>query len=393
MKPENNSTSPLQGKPIIQGWCPGALRPMMSGDGLVVRIRAHQGRLTPEQARGIAALSLAHGNGLIDLSARANLQLRGVSEASHAALIEGLRALGLIDAKATVEARRNIILTPFWHAGDAAPRLALALEAALAAADAPDVPGKFGFAVDCGDKSVLADVSADIRIEAAEGSLLVRADGFSTGAKVTEAEAIPAAMALARWFIAQGGITNGRGRMRALLQRGAELPPPFTRHAARPEVSGFHPAPGLAPQGALVALAFGQMQAQTLDALAELGPLRLTPWRMLLVEGAPALPDLPGLITGAEDPLLRVIACTGAPGCGQAWGETRSMARALAPLIPKIGLLHVSGCVKGCAHPGAAPLTLVATREGFDLIRNGSAAAPPAISGLPPEAAVIAGRF
>ena len=25
--------------PVIQGWCPGALRPMMSGDGLVVRVR------------------------------------------------------------------------------------------------------------------------------------------------------------------------------------------------------------------------------------------------------------------------------------------------------------------------------------------------------------------
>ena len=25
--------------PIVQGWCPGAHRPMMSGDGLVVRVR------------------------------------------------------------------------------------------------------------------------------------------------------------------------------------------------------------------------------------------------------------------------------------------------------------------------------------------------------------------
>ena len=60
----------------IKGWCPGALRPMASGDGLVLRIRARNGRLTPDQAQGIAGLARQHGNGLIDLTSRANLQLR-----------------------------------------------------------------------------------------------------------------------------------------------------------------------------------------------------------------------------------------------------------------------------------------------------------------------------
>ena len=32
----------------IKGWCPGALRPMQSGDGLVTRIRPPLGRLTPQ---------------------------------------------------------------------------------------------------------------------------------------------------------------------------------------------------------------------------------------------------------------------------------------------------------------------------------------------------------
>ncbi|HEX9857735.1 MAG TPA: precorrin-3B synthase, partial [Paracoccaceae bacterium] len=59
--------------PVIQGWCPGALRPMLSGDGLVVRVRPRLGRLTPDQAAGIAALARAHGTGLLDLSARANV--------------------------------------------------------------------------------------------------------------------------------------------------------------------------------------------------------------------------------------------------------------------------------------------------------------------------------
>ena len=68
---------------------------MLSGDGLVVRIRPHGGRLNPEQVAGIAALSARHGNGLIDLSARANLQLRGVTDASYGALMADLRDLGV----------------------------------------------------------------------------------------------------------------------------------------------------------------------------------------------------------------------------------------------------------------------------------------------------------
>lgn len=374
--------------PVIQGWCPGALRPMLSGDGFVVRVRPHLGLLTSAQALEIARLSRAYGNGLIDLSARANVQLRGVTEQSHAPLIEGLQALGLIDETAQNEARRNIVLAPFWQKGDAAPRLAQALETALAAPDAPALPGKFGFAVDCGEVPVLRDISTDIRIERdAAGELLVIADGASHGLKVSEAEAIPAALDLARWFLASGGAPMARGRMRKHLGKVA-LPEHFAQHPHHPE-NAEPPGPGLHPLGALIGFAFGQMQAEALEALARLGNLRITPWRMLLVENLATRPDRPELITRPDDPLRRVIACTGAPGCGQALQATRDLARALAPLLPENSLLHVSGCAKGCAHPGAAPLTLVATPQGFDLIRDGNAAAPPALIGLPPEPATI----
>ena len=100
----------------IKGWCPGALRPMASGDGLVVRVRPPLGRLTPAQAGAIAGAALAHGNGIVDLSARANLQLRGVTEASHGPLISDLRAEGLIDPDIQTESLRNLIVTPFRDA-------------------------------------------------------------------------------------------------------------------------------------------------------------------------------------------------------------------------------------------------------------------------------------
>ncbi|WP_068082115.1 precorrin-3B synthase [Novosphingobium rosa] len=348
--------------PLIKGWCPGALRPMETGDGLVVRVRAHGGRLSQDQARGLADLAKRHGNGLIDLSARANLQLRGITD--HAAIVGGLAEIGLIDADQASETRRNILVTPFWRQDDGAQKLARDLTEALAASDLP-LPGKFGFALDTGENPVLRDSSADIRIERAGHGYHVLADGALSSAPATMRNAIATALDLARWFVESGGVHDGRGRMRKHLAQGAALPANFAcpLEAATP----FSPSPGLTPQGRMVALEFGQIHAETLAALANLAPLRLTPWRMLLLEGCDHQPALPGLIIAPDDPLLRVVACTGAPGCSQALGPVRDLARQLAPSVPSGGMLHVSGCLKGCAHPGAADITLVARGEDFAL--------------------------
>ena len=372
--------------PVIQGWCPGALRPMLSGDGLVVRVRPRGGRLSPVQALRIADLAARFGNGLIDLSARANVQIRGVSEATHAALIDGLAGVGLLDDSAGNEAARNIVVAPFWETGDGTQDLAERLMRALAQPDAPCLPGKFGYAVDTGSGPVLRAVSADIRLERLAGQLIVRADGAMTAAGVTPETAVAAMMELAGWFLGSGGVSNGRGRMAALMARGARLPERFEQVAVRTGGALPPPRPGLGPQGAMVGFDFGQMTAATLAALAALGPLRVTPWRMLLIEGAVELPDIAGVISRGDDPMLRVIACTGAPACVQAHQPTRILARAVAQFVPQDAELHVAGCAKGCAHPAAARLTLVATQDGFDLIRDGNAAGVPALRGLSPEA-------
>jgi precorrin-3B synthase len=360
--------------PKVYGWCPGALRPMMSGDGLVVRIRAPLGRLTQDQAMAVAGLSEKFGNGLLDVSARANLQMRGVSEEGHPALIEELHSLGLIDADSGAESRRNLILQPFWAEGDETHAVATALSSALTAASDLALPGKFGFAVDTGSARLLQDTSADIRIERGPDGLILRADGADRGKPVTAENAADEALALARWFMDAGGAPEGRGRMKkhlasASLPEGHSLPRP---------ASAQTPAPGTASAGTLAALEFGQISAADFAALAALGPIRLTPWRMLLAEGSTALPPLPGLILDAADPRLQVYACTGAPRCLQAHAETRPLARDLAKHLPAGTALHVSGCAKGCAHPGPAALVLTATAaDRFDIIRDGTAASRP----------------
>lgn len=366
----------------VKGWCPGALRPMQSGDGLVVRVRPFGGRLEAAQVAGLAELAERYGNGLIDVTSRANLQIRGVNEQGHRRLLDGLALLRLLDPDAEIEARRNILVTPFWSGSDETQALAAELEEALADSDLK-LPTKFGFAIDDGRSRVLAVDSADVRIERdLEGRLLVRADGEKFGRSVARGEVVSTALALAEWFVAFGGVKDGRGRMAAHIANGAELPEALrgdrTPSAVMPALR-----PGHYPQGALVGVAFGQMLHSTLAQFAGCGhALRMTPWRMVLSEGKRAMPSGPGLIIEPHDPALRVIACSGAPRCREAHADTRALAAALAPRIPPDTRLHVSGCEKGCARSGISPVTLVATSAGFDLVRGGSTRDEPVLRGL-----------
>ncbi|MBR0816911.1 precorrin-3B synthase [Bradyrhizobium liaoningense] len=366
----------------IKGWCPGALRPMQSGDGLVVRVRPFCGRLEAIQVAGLAELAERYGNGLIDVTSRANLQIRGVSEQGHRPLLDGLARLHLLDPDTDMESRRNILVTPFWNAGDETQALAAELEEALADS-ALDLPTKFGFAIDDGKSRVLAGDSADLRIERDRGGrLLVRADGARLGRSVGRGEAVSMALALANWFITSGGAKGGRGRMAAHIAAGAALPESLLGETEPAPVMAAS-RPGHYPHGALVGVAFGQMLHTTLHQFSGCGhALRMTPWRMVLSEGKREMPSAPGLITEPYDPALRVIACSGAPRCREAHADTRALAAALAPRIALDTRLHVSGCAKGCARSGASAVTLVATSTGFDLVRDGSTRDEPVLRGL-----------
>ena len=90
----------MKGAQLRKGWCPGAWRPMPAKDGLLLRLRISGGIVAAATLRGLAQAGREHGNGLFDLSARGNLQIRGVRESNLAALIETLDGLGLIDENA-----------------------------------------------------------------------------------------------------------------------------------------------------------------------------------------------------------------------------------------------------------------------------------------------------
>lgn len=359
----------------VKGWCPGALTPMPAGDGLILRIRPHASRLLPHQALALADLAEGFAQGGIELTSRANLQLRGVAGGDLAALQAGLRRAGLIDPDPETERRRNILCTPIWRAGD--ETLALAGELHERLAELPRLPAKFGFAIDSGPAAVLGGASADIRIERAPAGLILRAGGMAAGEPVNPQNAISRAIELAHWFAAHA---HGQTRMAQLVATVGPAP----LAATMAPLVGPPPGPGPAEAGVCRGLAFGQVSARVLRGLA-VAPLRLTPWRVILAEGLDALPPDPGLIADPADPRLRLAACIGAPGCASASVATRTLALRLAGLVPPGRLLHVSGCGKGCAHPGPAAITLTGRDGRLDLIRDGRADDPPASRALHPD--------
>lgn len=366
--------------PLVRGWCPGALRPMESGDGFVVRVRPRLARLTAAQALGLCAAARAHGAGLVDLTNRANLQLRGVAEGALPALHADLAALGLLDPDTETEGRRNLLVAPDWGQGDDTHRLTLALLDRLG--DLPDLPPKCGIALDCGPAPVLTADPADFRLErGAEGGLILRAEGRATGCAPPPGAEIDALIDLARWFAATRGTAGRMARHPAPL-------PLWAATGARPAPPRAAVAPGAHALGPARGLPFGQVAAADLAAaITATGAraLRLTPWRVLILEGGAEAPT-PGLTADPADPLLRTDACAGAPFCPQATVATRDLALALAPHVR--GRLHVSGCAKGCARPGAADVVLTGRAGAFDLAFAAWAGDTPVATGLTPAQAL-----
>ncbi|MTI03846.1 cobalamin biosynthesis protein CobG [Roseibium sp. RKSG952] len=365
-------------KPVVQGWCPGAHRPMMSGDGLVVRVRPRLARLSAAQTLGLCELSERFGNGTIDLTNRANLQLRGVAEADHRSLLAKLTALDLLDAEPGIEVRRNILVSPLYQADDLTARLAHELIERLG--ELPALPAKFGFAIDTVPKRQLAGDSADIRLELGEAGLILRADGCETGRSVTEGEAIDRLIDLAVWFSAH--FTPETRRMARLISS-RQLPTQWL--GDHPCAIGEPLEPGTYLLGPVYGAPFGQLPAKQLsDLIGKSGAvaMRVTPWRMFLLEDGAAI-SAPDFVTDGTDPLMTTDACPGAPLCPQAEVETRGIARELAQRVS--GSLHVSGCTKGCARMGSADITLVGSAGRFDLVKQGRAGDEPIQRGLTPE--------
>jgi precorrin-3B synthase len=396
----------------IKGWCPGALRPMPSGDGLIVRIRPLLGRIDVTDLLALGEAAARFGNGQIDLTRRSNLQLRGVTRASLAGLQNEIRRMGLLDNDAGGEAVRNIIVSPVTgidstevvdvrNVAMALTRLLLSTQSLWA------LPNKFGFVVDGGGALDLCSERADIRLTAVSidgaAKFAVGLDNHSgtvwLGAVAPDVAA-DMSVALASAFIdmaargqrmrdiSEDDMALIRSRVAASLGPLQEQPsaPPaqLPRRVGLLNFGGNRFAIG-------VAAPFGRIEPDHIRTLAGammaagITQVRLSPWRVLYAQvadpllGHRVLESATGWIVSPHDPLLRIVACPGAPSCASARLDTRSTARALAARLPHLdftGTVHVSGCAKGCAKSAPSELVLVGAGDHFGIVRNGTARDP-----------------
>jgi len=383
----------------VRGWCPTLFEPMASGDGLLLRVKPRAARLSAAQAHALAEAAALHGNGWLDLTNRANLQIRGLRPETVEPFTAAMLAADLAAPDPGVERRRSIIAPPLLGDDPTIPSLASdwldALEALLAEPALAALPSKFGLVLDGGGLLPLQDVEADLTLRLTPSGAALHLPG----ADLHATDASPAAVAaLLDAFLALSGARRMRDAVQAAgaaaLFAAADLrvePSPAPRPAPQP--IGCHPLGSRTLLG--LGIPFGALSATTLAHLADLaerhgdGTLRLTPWRALLLPGltdpAPVLAAGTGLITDPADPRLRLRACPGTQGCASGRADTRADAAALLGMgtLPRMGLLHLSGCAKGCAHPAPAAVTLVAEAEGrYALIRRGRAGDAPVRAGL-----------
>lgn len=368
--------------PRIKGWCPGAWRPMATGDGLLVRVRPTLGELSREQVVALCDAAETYGSGLIELTSRANLQLRGVTDESWPPLMAFLVEHQLVSDDPEAERQPQLMLAPAWQKGDDTPTIARLLQ--TRGSELAAMPGKVGIAIDAGKAPVLGDSAADFRIERSmEGGLLVRADGYALGTAVSDTEAaVEQLIHLTHWFVNTGGWASGR------MRRHTEPLPDWAPADTAPAPPGEKLALSEHREGMVVGLPFGRVAAETLretvsptnGSQTSVRAVQVTPWRRLLLKDCDTLPAVDGLIRHNSDPRLAMDACPGAPFCEQASVTTQPLAEKLSGWVE--GTVHISGCAKGCARQRPAALCLTGRDGRFDVIINGRADSAPKATGL-----------
>jgi precorrin-3B synthase len=402
--------------------CPGLLRIVPALDGGICRVKLAGGELGASQADAIADAIDAHASSVVDVTNRANLQLRGVKPGHEDALIAALLAARLgpqEHAHALADDVRNVMTSP--AAGRDARALidTVELAAELLALLQSDVrfaalSPKFALLLDGGERLMMLDHPHDIWLSALRhpahddvlfafglaGCPPVDARHTSALAAVAREHVVPLTQALVHTFLdlAQPGHTRMRD---VLAAHAAEI---VLAHAARRAgvrlvrnegVANWRREPADASRrlgahaqrdGTRLHVggqpALGRMRSATLRGLANIvrnnegTTLRVTPWQgVLLTDIEPAHVDATlhalaalGLATTTRDPLTRVIACAGSTGCAKSLSDVKADAATLAPHVPGHTQVHLSGCARSCAAAHRAPYTLLAVGDGrYDL--------------------------
>jgi ferredoxin-nitrite reductase len=383
-------------------------------DSFMCRLRIPNGIVTAAQFEGLADLAERFGGGYVDVTTRANLQIREIQPSALVDLLMGIQDLGLTTRGAGADNIRNITGSP--TAGidpaelvDTRP-LARALHyTILNHRELYGLPRKFNIAFDGGGQvSVLEDTN-DIgftAVRVAGGASIASGIYFrmylggitghgdfarDTGIVLKPEECVAAAVAVVRVFIAYGDRTDRkRARLKYLLDDWgmdrfmAEVEKEMSFKPMRLAMDGCQPRTPPLKHGHIgvhrqkqrgmnyigVVLPVGRLTAAHMRGLAAIasqfgsGTIRLTVWQNVIlsdisdakVPGARKAIEEIGLSVEASPIRGALVACTGNTGCKFAATDTKAQALYLAQYLEsRIKLdrplnIHLTGCPHSCAQ-------------------------------------------
>jgi precorrin-3B synthase len=387
---------------LIKHACPGVHQPMDEADGGLARVRVPGGRLSLDQWAAVARAAARHGSGTIELTSRANVQLRGIDRRHGPDLVDDLVAAGLVHPDGDADQRRNVIGAP---AAGLDPTEVLDVRPVVdelvdrLVADHVAMPPKAGVLVDGGGAISVRGRVADVALGAvrvagtAEAMFEVRLAEALPRARVTESAPVVSVADAPRLAVR---LLDDHRRVADRLHDdgaavllgddvdrvpGASLERSTPAAVAAPlgtrtAVDG-RPLVGMAP---VLGRLGAEVAADLASALGDAGAsdVRLTPWRGLLaaVDDVTVVTRLAGLglIVDSADPAAGVVACAGRTGCASGTVDTVADGHLVVAALRARGAgpaptVHLSGCDKRCASHAPHDLTLVGddgTYDGFD---------------------------
>jgi precorrin-3B synthase len=374
------------------------LRIVQALDGGICRIKLAGGSISAAQACAVADAAQAYAGGVIEATNRANLQIRGIG-AEQDALIAMLLAADLGPSNAAGDDVRNLMLSP--SAGidpqmlfDTRPLAEQILASLQNRPRFHELSAKFAVQLDGGEALAMLEHHHDLWLSAfvRNGETLLAFGLAGCPGRDAPLAAVP--------------LAQGHGLVVAVLEAFLDLATPEQtrmRHLAVDKLLSrlslpLLPADGFKrpPSGALLHLGsypqaqsnqfyvaaiapLGRLDSTMLTGVAQLaseygdGTVRFTPWQGVLLPNVEKphavtqrLAQL-GFLCTVDQPLARVIACTGSSGCAKAFADTKADAVHLAALHPGHDV-HLSGCSRSCAAAHIAPVTLLAVSPGhYDL--------------------------
>ncbi len=78
-----------------RGACPGLSAPMATGDGLLARLTPAGSTISLDAFAGLCAAARTHGNGIVEITSRGSIQVRGLSAASAPLFAAEVASLGI----------------------------------------------------------------------------------------------------------------------------------------------------------------------------------------------------------------------------------------------------------------------------------------------------------